>query len=121
MSAPGMSAADAARFPTAAGLLFGIGLGGFFDGIVLHQVLQWHNMVTSAGYPPDSVANLEFNTLLDGLFHVATYVFVAAVLVAASLLFINSALADDRADAELAYASCLLVGLENQIRGGQQR
>ena len=63
-----MSAADAARFPTAAGLLFGIGLGGFFDGIVLHQVLQWHNMVTSAGYPPDSVANLEFNTLLDGLF-----------------------------------------------------
>jgi uncharacterized membrane protein len=22
-------------------LLFGIGLGGFFDGIVLHQMLQW--------------------------------------------------------------------------------
>jgi len=42
MSAPGMSALDAARFPTAAGLLFGIGLGGFFDGIILHQVLQWH-------------------------------------------------------------------------------
>jgi len=37
-------------------------------------------MVTSAGYPPDSVANLEFNTLLDGLFHVATYVFNAAGL-----------------------------------------
>ena len=36
---------------------------------------------------------------------------------AASLLFINSALADDRADAELAYAGCLLVGLENHIRG----
>jgi uncharacterized membrane protein len=35
---------DAARrdrnFPTLAGILFGLGLGGFFDGIVLHQVLQ---------------------------------------------------------------------------------
>ena len=75
-----MSVANAARFPTAAGLLFGLGLGGFFDGIVLHQMLQWHHMMTSAGYPPASVANLEFNTLLDGLFHVATYVFIVAGL-----------------------------------------
>ncbi|RXF67699.1 DUF2243 domain-containing protein [Hansschlegelia zhihuaiae] len=67
-------------FPTAAGLLFGLGLGGFFDGIVLHQILQWHHMVTSAGYPANSVANLELNTLLDGLFHAATYVFVSAGL-----------------------------------------
>lgn len=63
-------------FPTAGGLFLGLGLGGFFDGIVLHQVLQWHHMVTSAGYPPDSVANLQFNTLLDGLFHATTYFFV---------------------------------------------
>jgi uncharacterized membrane protein len=27
-------------FPVSAGILFGLGLGGFFDGIVLHQVLQ---------------------------------------------------------------------------------
>ncbi len=33
-------------------------------------------MFTSAGYPPDSVANLEFNTLWDGIFHASTYVFV---------------------------------------------
>ena len=52
MSAAGISVANAARFPTAAGLLFGLGLGGFFDGIVLHQILQWHHMMTSAGYPP---------------------------------------------------------------------
>ena len=38
-------------------------------------------------------------------------------LVAASL-FINSALADDRADAELAYASCLLVGLRTKFVAG---
>ncbi len=69
------------RFPTSAGILLGLGMGGFFDGIILHQVLQWHHMVTSAGYPPDSVANLRFNTLLDGLFHVMTYLFVAIGLV----------------------------------------
>ena len=31
-------------FPFAAEILFGLGLGGFFDGIVFHQVLQWHHM-----------------------------------------------------------------------------
>lgn len=63
-------------FPASAGILLGLGFGGFFDGIVLHQILQWHHMVTSAGYPPDTVRNLEINTLFDGLFHVATYLFV---------------------------------------------
>lgn len=69
------------HFPTSAGVFLGLGLGGFFDGIVLHQILQWHHMATSAGYPPDSLGNLEFNTLLDGLFHAATYVFVVIGLV----------------------------------------
>lgn len=59
------------------GVLLGMGLGGFFDGIVLHQVLQWHHMLTSAGYPPTTVANLKLNTLADGLFHVATYIMTA--------------------------------------------
>ena len=63
-------------FPLSAGLLLGLGLGGFFDGIVLHQLLQWHHLVTSAGYPPDSVENLKLNTFWDGVFHSATYVFV---------------------------------------------
>jgi uncharacterized membrane protein len=53
----------AQSFPLSAGVLFGLGLGGFFDGIVLHQILQWHHMLTSAGYPPTSVENLEINTL----------------------------------------------------------
>jgi hypothetical protein len=42
----------------------------------LHQILQWHHMLSSAGYPPDSVRNLKTNTLWDGLFHAATYLFV---------------------------------------------
>jgi uncharacterized membrane protein len=71
---------EQATFPASAGLLFGLGLGGFFDGIVLHQLLQWHHMLTSAGYPADSVANLEVNTFYDGLFHASTYLFVVAAL-----------------------------------------
>ena len=65
------------RFPVSAGILLGGGLGGFFDGIVFHQLLQWHHMLTSAGYPPDSVRNLEVNTLWDGLFHATTYLVTA--------------------------------------------
>jgi uncharacterized membrane protein len=63
-------------FPLSAGILLGLGIGGFFDGILLHQVLQWHHMLTSAGYPANSVPNLEINTLWDGFFHVSTYIFV---------------------------------------------
>jgi len=64
-------------FPTGAGILLGLGFGGFFDGIVFHQVLQWHHMLSSAGYPINSIQNLKVNTLWDGLFHVTTYIFVA--------------------------------------------
>jgi uncharacterized membrane protein len=62
-------------FPTASGILFGLGLGGFFDGIVLHQLLQWHHMLSS-WYPTNTVENLRLNTLWDGIFHSSTYVFV---------------------------------------------
>ncbi len=67
------------RFPTHAGILFGLGLGGFFDGIVLHQLLQWHHMVSS-WYPPTTLENLRLNTLWDGIFHSATYIFVVLAL-----------------------------------------
>ena len=68
-------------FPLAPGVVLGIGLGGFVDGIVLHQVLQWHHMLTSAGYPADSVSNLTLNTFFDGLFHAATWIATAIGLV----------------------------------------
>jgi uncharacterized membrane protein len=78
-----MTAADrepgfASRPPSkASGLLFGIGLGGFVDGIVLHQLLQWHHMVTDVGaFPVSTVAGLEANIVFDGFFHVLTWVCV---------------------------------------------
>ncbi len=63
--------------PRTSGLLFGLGLGGFVDGIVLHQILQWHHMV-SAETPPTTLAGLEVNTLADGFFHLATWACVLA-------------------------------------------
>jgi uncharacterized membrane protein len=62
------------RGVTRAGIFLGLGLGGFFDGIVLHQILQWHHMVTER-YPVTSIENLQLNTLGDGLFHALTYIF----------------------------------------------
>ena len=69
----------------AAGILLGIGFGGFFDGILLHQILQWHHMLTSTGnHPATTVAGLEANTLADGLFHALTFV---AALIGLALLW----------------------------------
>lgn len=69
---------EAVSRPRAPGILLGIGLGGFVDGILLHQILQWHHMLTSEGsYPRTTVAGLETNTLWDGLFHGATWVAVS--------------------------------------------
>ena len=66
--------------PVAGMVLLGLGLGGFVDGIVLHQVLQWHHLLTSAGFPATTVANLELNTLADGLFHATTWIVTVAGL-----------------------------------------
>jgi len=57
----------------------GIGFGGFLDGIVLHQVLQWHHMLTDEGCcPATTVGGLEDNTLADGFFHLGTWIAVMA-------------------------------------------
>ena len=68
----------------ASGLLLGLGLGGFLDGIVLHQVLQWHHVMSNVeDHPVTTVAGLEANTLADGLFHLGTWVLVVAGIVCA--------------------------------------
>jgi uncharacterized membrane protein len=57
----------------AAGILIGAGLlAGFVDGILLHEILQWHHMFTSIR-PATNLSNLEANTLGDGLFHLGTW------------------------------------------------
>ena len=71
---------EAQRDPTLPLVLLGIGLGGFFDGIVLHQVLQWHHLL-SAHTPVDTLDGLELNTFADGAFHAATWIVSTAGLV----------------------------------------
>lgn len=66
---------NADEFPVSGGILIGLGFGGFFDGIVLHQLLQWHHML-STWYPIKDLESLKLNTFWDGLFHSTTYVFV---------------------------------------------
>jgi uncharacterized membrane protein len=56
------------RRTTAAGILLGVGLGGFVDGILLHQILQWHNML-SGWVPPVSMETMKLNMVWDGIFH----------------------------------------------------
>lgn len=56
----------------ASGMLLGTGLGGFLDGIVLHQILQWHNMLSSK-LPPTDVVAIKVNMVWDGLFHAMTW------------------------------------------------
>ncbi|MEV6717591.1 DUF2243 domain-containing protein [Lentzea sp. NPDC051208] len=48
-----------------AALVLGLGIGGFVDGIVIHQLLGWHHML-SGWYPVDDV---HLMMLGDGLFH----------------------------------------------------
>ena len=53
-------------------LILGIGLGGFIDGIALHQILQWHEMI-SAQLPPTTYVAKSINMFWDGIFHAVTF------------------------------------------------
>jgi uncharacterized membrane protein len=58
------------------GLLLGAGLGGFVDGILLHQILRWHHLLTAR-----PGADLTANLVADGLFHAATWFAVLGGLI----------------------------------------
>jgi uncharacterized membrane protein len=63
--------------PSWSGVVLGLGLGGFIDGIVLHQIMQWHNM-GSAVVRPDTMMGMKQNMSWDGWFHAATWVITVA-------------------------------------------
>jgi uncharacterized membrane protein len=76
----------------------GFALGGFFDGILLHQVLQWHHLLSL--WAPEE--GLPFHIWWDGMFHAAHYAIAAGALVA---------LWRRRADAARPGAGRLLAGV----------
>lgn len=74
----------------AAGILLGIGMGGFLDGILLHQILQWHHML-SAIRPPNDLVAIKVNMVWDGLFHLFTWL---TTLIGLALLWRAGAMPD---------------------------
>jgi uncharacterized membrane protein len=64
-----------------AGSVPSLGLGGFLDGIVLHELLQWRYMVSNVDFfDPTTLPGLQANTLADGMFYSATYLLTIAGL-----------------------------------------
>lgn len=54
-------------------VMIGLGMGGFFDGILFHQILQWHNMLSNK-IPPVDMASMKLNMMWDGAFHLFSWV-----------------------------------------------
>jgi uncharacterized membrane protein len=55
--------------------LLGFALSGFFDGILLHQILQWHHLLSAIRSGP--LGDLRFQVMADGLFHALMYLIAA--------------------------------------------
>jgi uncharacterized membrane protein len=98
----------------AAGTTLGIGLGGFFDGILFHQILQVHNMLSN-WIPRTTLVNEEINMFWDGLFHAFCYIATLAGL----LMFWKSVKRGDVALSGETFSGSLLLGwgLFNLIEG----
>lgn len=86
------------------GLWLGFAFGGFFDGILLHQVLQWHHLLSSV--EGRWAADLRHQVLADGLFHAAMYAVAAAGLV----MLLRARAALDRPSAGRRFTSAFLTG-----------
>ncbi|MDF2693838.1 MAG: hypothetical protein K0S65_2221 [Labilithrix sp.] len=87
------------------GTVIGVGLGGFVDGILLHQILQWHEMISSV-VPPVDVVSIKLNMLYDGLFHAMMWIttFVGV------LILVSAAGAPHGLPVARTFGGSLLVG-----------
>ncbi|MFN3404536.1 MAG: DUF2243 domain-containing protein [Cytophagaceae bacterium] len=89
----------------ASGLLIGMGLGGFLDGIILHQILQWHQMISNI-LPPVTLLSKQVNTFWDGIFHAFTWILTSTGIF---LLFRMSKESDSNVSGKL-FAGALIAG-----------
>lgn len=64
--------------PVRGGFVTGFALSGFFDGVLLHQILQWHHVLSLV--EDSRVQPLRVQILADGLFHAMMYVVAVAGL-----------------------------------------
>jgi uncharacterized membrane protein len=99
---------------TTAATVLGIGLGGFTDGILFHQLLQWHEMVSNK-VPVSDLMGKSVNMFWDGLFHCfCLIVVIIGVILMWRLLWRNDI---DRSGKLLAGGLLLGWGLFNCIEG----
>lgn len=97
-----------------AGLLLGAGLGGFFDGILFHQLLQWHNML-SGWVPVNDLVSAKINMFWDGVFHAGVWGLTLLGLLA---FWRAGAVPRREGDGPVLFGSMLLGwGLFNTIEG----
>jgi uncharacterized membrane protein len=90
------------------GVMLGVGLGGFVDGIVLHQILQWHHLLSERGYA------MKVQIAADGFFHGLTWI---AVLVGLLWLWQRTRLAGRRPWAALLGPMLAGWGAFNLVEG----
>ncbi|MGK2909054.1 MAG: DUF2243 domain-containing protein [Sphingobium sp.] len=57
-------------------VVLGVALGGFFDGILLHQILQWHHLLSLV----PGMTDVRAQVLWDGYFHALMYVIAVIAL-----------------------------------------
>jgi len=88
-----------------AALLLGVGMGGFLDGITLHQIAHWHQML-SAALPPHTMEAMKRNMVADGWFHLATWL----ITLAGILVLWSAARLSGRLPTLRTFAGYLLVG-----------
>jgi uncharacterized membrane protein len=96
-------------------LLIGSTLAGFFDGIVLHQILQWHHMIcVEAHCVAKTVDTLERQNFVDGLFHGA----MLALLIAGLAMLVRETSHGYSFDPRRFWASALFgAGVFNVVEG----
>jgi uncharacterized membrane protein len=69
------STSDGIAGPVLTGLTF----GALLDGVVFHQVLQWHH-VWSGRHTDETLAGLRYNVFIDGVFQLAVVVLLAVAV-----------------------------------------
>jgi uncharacterized membrane protein len=79
MSYTAASNVSSARTRYFGAAVLGFAFGGFFDGILLHQVLQWHHFLSLV--PGDRYQDIHVQILADGLFHLAIYLIALVGLI----------------------------------------
>jgi uncharacterized membrane protein len=99
---------------TTASMVLGIGMGGFLDGIVLHQIFQVHEMLSNK-IPTTDYVGKSINMFWDGVFHFFCLIVVlTGIILMWKLLFRKDI---DRSGKPLSGGLILGWGLFNIVEG----